>query len=83
MSVLTLTYETLSLSFIAFLARFQMTLTHPLTRSLNVHMIKHSESLNFEPSSRGCPLCFRPRIEHKNREIKAECLMDSFEMEKG
>lgn len=38
-------------------------------RAFNQHMVKHSESVQYEPASRVCPLCFRPRIEHKNRTL--------------
>ena len=41
-------------------------------RAFNQHIIKHNEQMNFEPASRVCPLCYRPRIEHKNRAIKDE-----------
>ena len=41
-------------------------------RAFNQHMIKHSESVQYEPASRVCPLCFRPRIEHKNRSLSDE-----------
>ena len=37
-------------------------------RAFNQHMLRHSElSRDYEPVSKVCPLCFRPRIEHKNR----------------
>ena len=41
-------------------------------RAFNQHVIKHSEALNYEPASRVCPLCLRPRIEHKNRGLSDE-----------
>jgi len=41
-------------------------------RAFNQHMVKHSESVQYEPASRVCPLCFRPRIEHKNRSLSDE-----------
>jgi len=41
-------------------------------RAFNQHMLKHSESVQYEPASRVCPLCFRPRIEHKNRSLSDE-----------
>jgi len=37
-------------------------------RAFNQHMIRHGElTKEYEPVSKVCPLCFRPRIEHKNR----------------
>ena len=41
-------------------------------RAFNQHVVKHSESMNYEPASRVCPLCLRPRIEHKNRGLSDE-----------
>ena len=35
-------------------------------------MAKHGDNLQYEPASRVCPLCFRPRIEHKNRCLSEE-----------
>ena len=37
-------------------------------RAFNQHMSRHGEAA-YEPASRVCPLCFRPRIEHKNRSV--------------
>ena len=33
---------------------------------------KHSDGVQYEPANRVCPLCFRPRIEHKNRCLSEE-----------
>ena len=41
-------------------------------RAFNQHVMKHGESVNYEPASRVCPLCLRPRIEHKNRGLSDE-----------
>ena len=41
-------------------------------RAFNQHILRHVESLNLESTSRVCPLCYRPRIEHKNRAITDE-----------
>jgi len=41
-------------------------------RAFNQHMVKHSDSINYEPANKVCPLCFRPRIEHKNRTLSEE-----------
>ena len=40
-------------------------------RAFNQHIIRHN-GLNAEPASKVCPLCMRPRIEHKNRAIADE-----------
>ena len=40
-------------------------------RAFNQHITRHN-GLNAEPASKVCPLCMRPRIEHKNRSIAEE-----------